>query len=173
MLLWKPQYVGRLHHHLYRAKRPDSSPFPRGGYDYGPDVVGFTPARPAQQLESHSLQRSLDTEHHRGADLSAFCLQLSASRPPGWVPPRLFPTPHHPTPRIGPYHCTWCSYIGIGAFSFWQPWYPSFSVLVSYFFLQVYCLPKMTSLRCGGGSACCRCRQSADRRRRLARQGRQ
>lgn len=70
---------------------------------------------------------------------------------PGSGCARLFLIPsrhhHHPAPRdlvhiTVPGACTF----GIGAFSFWQPSYQSF--FCSSVLFKVYCLPKMTSLRC-------------------------
>lgn len=82
--------------------------------------------------------------------LSAFNFQHRDPRI--WVHPisSWFPNYHyhHPTPRdlvhiTVPGACTF----GIGAFSFWQPCYPP--LFCSSVLFKVYCLPKMTSLRCG------------------------
>lgn len=93
---------------------------------------------------------------------------------PGWGPLHLSPTPHHPTPRIWsiPLHLVlvhWNRCLLLSATT------SSILLCFSVLFLppSLCCLPKTTSSRCGGGRACCRGRQSADRRCHLARQGRQ
>lgn len=80
--------------------------------------------------------------------LSAFSLQHCSPRK--WVRPSLLDPQPPPSPpsseRFGSYHCTGACIFGIGAFFFWQPSYQSF--FCSSVLFKVYCLPKMTSLRC-------------------------
>lgn len=68
------------------------------------------------------------------------------------MPPCLFriPPPHHPTPRDA-VHTTVpgaCA-LELVPSPFGNHVINPFSVLVSYFFFKVYCLPKITSLRLG------------------------
>ena len=132
MLLWKSQYIGRLHYNLYRAKQPDTthislnvgiimvykfswlqslpSPFPRG-----------------RKLIRSNCPWTLSLRGNVDSTLRAVNFQIVT---PGWASPCLFLTPHPnhcPTPRdlvhtTVPGACTF----GIGAFSFWQPCFQPF-----------------------------------------------
>lgn len=65
-----------------RAKRPDSSPFPRGGCDCGPDVVGCTPRAPPSGWKATrcSAPWTLSVTGMRTSALSAFSSQRRAPR---------------------------------------------------------------------------------------------
>ena len=155
MLLWKSQYIGRLHYNLYRAKQPDTthislnvgiimvykfswlqslpSPFPRG-----------------RKLIRSNCPWTLSLRGNVDSTLRAVNFQIVT---PGWASPCLFLTPHLNPAQLQeiwsiPLYLV-LVHLELVPSPFGNHVFNPFSVSVSYFFFNVYCLPKMTSLRLG------------------------